>query len=45
MTTRNIFVAGLAVSDLLLCSLTMPLTAADLALGYWSVRVVALSSV
>ena len=35
MTTRNIFIANLAISDILLCSFTMPLTLADLVTNYW----------
>ena len=30
LTTRNIFIANLAISDILLCSFTMPLTLVDL---------------
>ena len=34
-TTRNIFILNLAISDLLLCVLTMPLTMMDLLYYYW----------
>ena len=30
LTTRNIFIANLAISDILLCTFTMPLTLVDL---------------
>ena len=36
LTTRNIFIVNLAISDLLLCSFTMPLTLMDLTSKYWS---------
>jgi neuropeptide Y receptor len=36
LTTRNIFIANLAVSDLFLCAFTMPLTLVDLVTKYWS---------
>ena len=35
LTTRNVFIANLAVSDLLLCTFTMPLTLLDLLTKYW----------
>ena len=34
-TTRNIFIANLAISDILLCTFTMPLTISDLFTKYW----------
>ena len=34
-TTRNILIANMAVSDLLLCLFTMPLTMLDLIHNYW----------
>ena len=34
-TTRNIFILNLAISDLLLCALSMPLTMMDLLYYYW----------
>jgi hypothetical protein len=36
LTTRNIFIANLAVSDILLCAFTMPLTMVDLITKYWT---------
>jgi neuropeptide Y receptor len=36
LTTRNIFIANLAVSDILLCAFTMPLTLVDLITKYWT---------
>ena len=36
LTTRNIFIANLAVSDILLCSFSMPLTLADILTNYWT---------
>jgi neuropeptide Y receptor len=36
LTTRNIFIANLAISDILLCSFTMPLTLVDLLTKYWA---------
>ena len=35
LTPRNIFIANLALSNLLLCVFTMPLTLADLLTKYW----------
>ncbi|XP_023334629.1 neuropeptide F receptor [Eurytemora carolleeae] len=35
LTSRNIFVANLALSDILLCSFTMPLTLIDLVSKHW----------
>ena len=35
LTTRNIFIVNLAMSDLLLCTITMPLTLADITTKYW----------
>ena len=35
VTTRNVFIANLALSDLLLCCFTMPVTLADLVTLYW----------
>ena len=35
LTTRNLFIANLAISDLLLCTFTMPLTLMDLLTMYW----------
>ena len=36
LTTRNVFIANLAISDLLLCIFTMPLTLADLLTKVWA---------
>ena len=36
LTTRNVFIANLAVSDILLCSFTLPLTLVDLLNNYWT---------
>ena len=36
LTTRNIFIAILALSDLLLCAFTMPLTLMDIITKYWA---------
>ena len=36
LTTRNIFIATLAVSDILLCSFSMPLTLVDILTNYWT---------
>ena len=36
LTTRNIFIANLAVSDILLCSFSMPLTLVDILTNYWT---------
>ena len=36
LTTRNVFIATLAVSDILLCSFTMPLTCIDILTNYWT---------
>ena len=35
-TTRNIFIANMAVSDILLCSFTMPFTLMDILTKYWT---------
>ena len=35
LTTRNVFIANLALSDLMLCCFTMPLTLVDLVTLYW----------
>ena len=35
LTPRNIFIGNLALSNLLLCIFTMPLTLADLLTKYW----------
>ena len=35
LTSQNVFIANLALSDLLLCTLTMPLTLLDLLTKYW----------
>ena len=35
-TTRNIFIVNMAVSGVLLCSFTMPLTLVDLLYKYWA---------
>ena len=35
LSTRNVFIANLAISDLLLCTFTMPLTLQDLLTKYW----------
>ena len=35
-TTRNILIATMALSDLLICLFTMPLTMLDLIHNYWS---------
>ena len=34
-TTRNVFIANLALADLLLCLFTIPLTLIDLVNKYW----------
>jgi len=34
-STRNIFIVNMAVSGVLLCSFTMPLTLVDLLYKYW----------
>ena len=34
-TTRNVFIANLAMADLLLCLFTIPLTLIDLVNKYW----------
>ena len=34
-TTRNILIANMALSDILLCVFTMPLTMLDLIHNYW----------
>ena len=36
LTTRNVFIATLAVSDILLCSFCMPLTLVDILTNYWT---------
>ena len=36
LTTRNIFIAILAFSDLLLCTFTMPLTLMDIITKFWA---------
>ena len=36
MTTRNVFIANLALSDILLCTFTMPLTLVDLLTNHWA---------
>ena len=36
LTPRNIFIANLALSDLFLCTFTMPLTLMDLLNKYWT---------
>ena len=36
LTARNIFIANLALSDLLLCTFTMPLTLMDIITKYWA---------
>ena len=36
LTTRNIFIANLAVSDIFLCAFTMPLTLVDLVTKFWT---------
>ena len=35
LTSQNVFIANLALSDLLLCTVTMPLTLLDLLTKYW----------
>ena len=35
LTSQNVFIANLAMSDLLLCLVTMPLTLLDLLTKYW----------
>jgi neuropeptide Y receptor len=35
-STRNIFIVNMAVSGVLLCSFTMPLTLVDLLYKYWA---------
>ena len=35
LTTRNIFIVNLALSNLFLCTFTMPLTLADLTTKFW----------
>jgi hypothetical protein len=35
LTARNIFIANLAISDLLLCSFTMPLAMLDIITKFW----------
>ena len=34
-TPRNIFIANLALTDILLCSFTIPLTLVDVLTAYW----------
>ena len=36
LTPRNIFIANLAISDLFLCTFTMPLTLVELLYTHWS---------
>ena len=36
LTTRNIFIANLALSDIFLCAFTMPLTLVDLITKFWT---------
>ena len=36
LTTRNVFIVTLAVSDILLCSICMPLTLVDILTKYWT---------
>ena len=36
MTTRNVFIANLAISDILLCAFTMPFTLVDVISNYWA---------
>ena len=35
LTPRNVFIVNLAVSDILMCSFTMPLVMVDLLTNYW----------
>ena len=35
-TARNIFIANMAISDILLCSFTMPFTLLDVITKHWS---------
>ena len=35
LTSQNVFIANLALSDLLLCTVTMPLTLLDMLTKYW----------
>ena len=35
LTARNIFIANLAISDLLLCLFTMPLAMMDIITKFW----------
>ena len=39
LTTRNVLVANLAFTDLLLCIIAMPLYLADFIFKYWPLRV------
>ena len=36
MTTRNVFIANLAISDILLCLFTIPLALVDIITAYWN---------
>ena len=36
MTTRNVFIANLAISDILLCLFTIPLALVDILTAYWN---------
>ena len=38
-TARNVFIVNLAVSDLMLCLITMPLTLVEILYQAWQVRV------
>ena len=38
LTTRNVFILNLALSDLMLCCFTMPLTLLDLVTLYWQLE-------
>ena len=35
-TTRNVFIANMAVSDILLCSFTIPFTLLDILTKHWT---------
>ena len=35
LTTRNVFIANLALSDLMLCMFTMPLSMVDIITNFW----------
>ena len=43
-TARNVFIVNLAVSDLMLCLITMPLTLVEILYMTWQVRVRSMSS-